>query len=117
MVFEASAGLVDANAGMLSHVRTKGLADVYKRAEGTGGEIVAELKRCPFCGQLPVTEVFVTQKTSCIDDVILFSIACGKCGTSKGVKLKIKDKAATFLEVERAMEEVTNAWNTRWDDE
>jgi len=79
--------------------------------------MVAVLKRCPFCGQLPETEVLVTQKTSAIDDVILFSVACGKCGTTKGVRLKIKAKAATFLEVEQAMEEATKAWNTRWDDE
>ena len=78
---------------------------------------MAELKRCPFCGQLPETEVLVTQKTSSLDDIILFSVACGKCGTAKGVRLKIKAKAATFLEVEQAMEEATKAWNTRWDDE
>lgn len=42
MVFEASVGLVAANAGVFSHVRTKGLADVYKRTEGTGGEIVKD---------------------------------------------------------------------------
>lgn len=78
---------------------------------------MAELKRCPFCGQLPETEVLVTQKTSSFDDIILFSVACGKCGTAKGVKLKIKARAATFLEVEQAMEEATRAWNTRWDDE
>ena len=78
---------------------------------------MAELKRCPFCGQLPETEVLVTQKCSSLDDVILFSIACGKCGTTKGVKLKIKAKSATFLEVERAMEEAAKVWNTRWDDE
>ena len=78
---------------------------------------MAELKRCPFCGQLPETEVLVTQKTSSLDDVILFSVACGKCGTVKGARLKIKGRAATFLEVEQAMEEATKAWNTRWDDE
>lgn len=78
---------------------------------------MAELKRCPFCGQLPTTEVLVTQKTSSIDDVILFSVACGQCGTQKGVRLKIKARAATFLEVEQAMEEATKAWNARWNDE
>ena len=78
---------------------------------------MAVLKRCPFCGQLPETEVLVTQKTSSLDDIILFSVVCGKCGTTKGVSLKIKAKPATFPEVERAMEEATRAWNTRWDDE
>ena len=74
-----------------------------------------DLKRCPFCGELPTTEVMITQKTSSLDDIILFSVACGKCGTEKGVRLKIKARAATFLEVEQAMEEATKAWNTRWD--
>lgn len=79
---------------------------------------MAELKkRCPFCGQLPTTKVFVTQKASCIDDVILFSVVCEKCDTSRSVKLIIKGKAATFFDVEQAMERATNVWNTRWDDE
>lgn len=77
---------------------------------------MTELQRCPFCGQLPTTEVLVTQKTSSIDDVILFSVVCGQCGTQKGVRLKIKAKAATFFEVEKAMDEATKAWNTRWND-
>lgn len=75
------------------------------------------LKRCPFCGELPTTDVMIVQKSSCIDDIILFSVTCGKCGTSKGVRLKIKAKSGTFFEVEKAMEEATKAWNTRWDDE
>lgn len=78
---------------------------------------MSELKRCPFCGQLPVTEVFVTQRTSSFNDVILFSVVCEKCGTSKCVKLKIKAKPATFLEMEQAMEGATNKWNLRWGDE
>lgn len=78
--------------------------------------MTADLRRCPFCGELPTTEVMVTQKGS-FDDIILFSVACGKCGTAKGVKLKIKAKAGTFFEVEKAMEEATKAWNTRWDDD
>ena len=77
---------------------------------------MADLKRCPFCGELPTTGVLITQKSSCINDIILFSVTCGKCGTSKGVKLKIMEKAGTFFEVEKAMEGATNAWNTRWDD-
>ena len=76
-----------------------------------------DLKRCPFCGELPTTEVMVMQQSSCIYDIILFSVACGKCGTSKGAELRIKAKAGTFLEVEKAMKEATKAWNTRWDNE
>lgn len=75
-----------------------------------------ELKKCPFCGQLPVTQVLVTQNTSSIDDIIVFSVVCEKCGTSKGVRLKIKAKAAEFSEVESAMEEAAKAWNTRCND-
>ena len=78
---------------------------------------MAEMKRCPFCGQLPETEVLVAQKTGSIDDIILFAVACVKCGVEKGVRLKIKSRSATFLEVEQAMEEATKAWNTRWGDE
>lgn len=74
-----------------------------------------DLKRCPFCGELPTTEVMILQKSVGLDDIILFSVACGKCGTSNGMKLKIKAKAGTFFEVEKAMKEATKAWNTRWD--
>lgn len=77
---------------------------------------MTDLKRCPFCGELPTTEVMILQKSSSVDDIILFSVACEKCGTSKCVRLKIKAKAGTFFEVEKAMEEATKAWNTRWDD-
>lgn len=79
--------------------------------------MMADLKRCPFCGELPTTEVLVAPNGICIDDIILFSVACGKCGTSKGARLKIKAKSGTFFEVEKAMEEATKAWNTRWDDD
>lgn len=78
---------------------------------------MADLRKCPFCGELPTTEVMVTQTSSGIDDIILFSVVCGKCGTSKGVRLRIKAKAGTFFEVEKAMQEATKAWNTRWDDD
>ena len=71
---------------------------------------MADLKRCPFCGELPTTEVLVTQKGG-LDGIIFFSIVCGKCGISKGARLK----TGTFFEVEKAMEEAVKAWNTRWD--
>ena len=74
---------------------------------------MAELKRCPFCGALPVTEVRVTQMGGGTDHVD-FSVTCSECGTAKTVRLKIA-KAACFMDVDKAMEEVIEAWNRRSD--
>ena len=72
---------------------------------------MAELKRCPFCGQLPTTEVI----PSSFENNLLFTVVCTKCKTAKSVRSKID--MCTFLDIEKAMEEATKAWNTRWEDE
>lgn len=71
-----------------------------------------ELKRCPFCGSIPGTEVRVTQMGGGTDHVD-FSIVC-ECGIYKTVRLKIA-RTAVFLDVEKAMQDVQNAWNQRSD--
>lgn len=43
---------------------------------------MADLKRCPFCGELPTTNVIVTQKGGGVD-CVAFSVRCGKCRTEK----------------------------------
>lgn len=70
-----------------------------------------DLKRCPFCGNLPETEVRVTQMGGG-EDYIDFSIVCKKCGTYKTVRLKVC-KTAYFMDVDKAMADVVKAWNTR----
>lgn len=72
---------------------------------------MSELKRCPFCGGLPITEVRVTQMSSDTDNVD-FSVVCVDCGTSKTVRLKIAKKAV-FMDVEKAMSQAIEAWNKR----
>ena len=72
---------------------------------------MSDLKRCPFCGLSPRTEVRVTQMGG-DTDTIDFGVVCGECGTSKTFRMKIV-KRAYFQEVERAMELAISAWNQR----
>lgn len=69
------------------------------------------LKICPFCGHLPTTEVKVTQMGGG-EDHVDFTVVCEKCGIHKTVRLKLRP-TAVFMDVEKAMEEVVKAWNTR----
>lgn len=70
-----------------------------------------ELKRCPFCGESPRTEVSVT-KMGGGEDHVDFTIHCTNCGTEKTVRLKIV-AFANFFDVEKAQEQVIQAWNKR----
>ena len=70
-----------------------------------------EIKRCPFCGALPRTEVSVT-KMGGMEDHVDFSIHCTNCGVSKTVRLKIVAHA-NFIDVDKAESEVITAWNQR----
>lgn len=70
-----------------------------------------ELKPCPFCGEMPRTEVSVTRMGGS-EDHVDFSIHCTNCGTEKTVRLKIKG-FVSFFDVEKAMEQATQIWNQR----
>lgn len=70
-----------------------------------------ELKRCPFCGTLPRTEVSVT-KMGGNEDHVDFTIHCTNCGINKTVRLKIV-AYASFIDVDKAQVEVIKAWNQR----
>lgn len=72
---------------------------------------MSELKRCPFCGELPTTEVRVTQMGGDTDNID-FSVVCVNCGTFKTVRLKIAKKAV-FMDVEKAMSQTVETWNRR----
>lgn len=72
---------------------------------------MTELKRCPFCGALPRTEMSVT-KMGGTEDHVDFSICCTNCGVSKKVRLRIV-AYANFVDVDKAMSEVVTAWNQR----
>jgi Lar family restriction alleviation protein len=74
-----------------------------------------EIKRCPFCGALPRTEVSVT-KMGGMEDHVDFSIHCTNCGVSKTVRLKIV-AYANFIDVDKAESDVINAWNQRAEEE
>ncbi len=72
---------------------------------------MSELKRCPFCGGLPTTEVIM--KNVCFDvTVVDFSVVCEACGTFKTVRLNISKKAS-FTDIEKAMSQAIEAWNKR----
>lgn len=72
---------------------------------------MSDLKRCPFCGATPRTEVSVA-KMGGVEDQVDFSIHCTTCGISKTVRLKING-FVNFLDVDKAMEQVIRAWNQR----
>ncbi len=74
---------------------------------------MSELKRCPFCGGLPTTEVRAIQRYG-EADIINFSVVCENCGTSKTVKLKRATKIE-FMDVEKSMSQTIEAWNRRAD--
>ncbi len=71
-----------------------------------------ELKRCPFCGELPRTEVRVTKMMGGLEDQVDFSIHCPKCGVSKRTSLRIVGYA-DFIDVNKAESDVIAAWNQR----
>lgn len=71
-----------------------------------------ELKRCPFCGELPRTEVRVTKMMGGTEDQIDFLICCPKCGVSKRTRLRIVIYA-DFIDVNKAQAKVIEAWNQR----
>ena len=70
-----------------------------------------KLKPCPFCGNTPRDEVYVTQKGGG-EDHVDFSIRCTECGTCKTVRLTIVGKCY-YSDVEKAMGEAIEAWNRR----
>ena len=70
-----------------------------------------DLKTCPFCGGEAVTVVQVTQMGG-NSDYIDFSVVCGNCKTEKMARLKIEG-IASFADVEKAMQRVTEMWNQR----
>ena len=72
---------------------------------------MSELKRCPFCDGLPLTKVQVTSMGGDSDQVD-FSVICENCGTHKTVRLYI-NKYANFTDIEKAMIQVNEKWNTR----
>lgn len=74
-----------------------------------------ELKRCPFCGELPRTEVRVTKMCG-TESRVDFSIHCTNCGVSKTVRLKIVGYA-NFIDVDKAKSDVIAAWNQRAEEE
>ena len=72
-----------------------------------------ELKPCPFCGKVPTTRFRVSGMNMDFGDLVDFEIVCVNCGTNKIVRLKVNREATTFMDVDKAIEEVTKAWNRR----
>ena len=68
-----------------------------------------ELKRCPFCGMIPRTEVTAT-RFSWDEYHIDFSVRCAACSIGKTVRLKIT-KSVEFSDVDKAKILAINAWN------
>lgn len=72
---------------------------------------MSELKSCPFCGTLPRTEMSIVNMGG-VEDQVDFSIHCHNCGITKTVRLKF-NAYASFFDVDKAEEQVVEAWNRR----
>lgn len=70
-----------------------------------------ELKKCPFCGVVPRTELRV-MKMGGTEDHIEFAVHCVGCGVERTVTLRFV-AYANFMDVEKAITEVIEAWNQR----
>ena len=77
------------------------------------GEItkMSKLKRCPFCGGAPKTEVEMMMYGGG-ESQADFSIRCNECGIAKTVRLKIKG-SCEFNDIFNTMEKVEEIWNRR----
>ena len=79
-----------------------------------------KFKKCPFCGGIPETKVYVTQCGG-DEDHIRFTIYCPVCGIYKSkTSYRIDNKGInginsirTFKDVVETMNELTELWNRR----
>lgn len=99
---------VQTTTGTTGNPQMNGTAEMANGREMTG---MTELKPCPFCGEMPETEVEVTQ-VGRGEDHVDFKVVCGKCGTEKAMRLTIRQKC-DFALVEQAMVQVASSWNRR----
>ena len=70
-----------------------------------------DLKRCPFCGSLPITRVYVSRMGT-DGDSINFDVKCEKCGAYKSSRLNLC-RVAPYVDVEKAMNTTIEKWNMR----
>lgn len=73
---------------------------------------MVELKLCPFCSS-NVKTIVKADKLPGGENYIDFTITCLGCGIAKNVRMKYGIHGASFLNVEKAMDEVILAWNRR----
>lgn len=71
---------------------------------------MTELKSCPFCGGLPITEVHYW-KCGAGELELVASVICTKCDTSKSVRFGANNKS--FADFENAFAKAKNLWNSR----
>ncbi len=76
-----------------------------------------KFKKCPFCGGIPETKVYVTQCGG-NEDHIRFTIYCPVCGICKSKTSYRTDNNGinsirTFEDVVETMNELTEFWNRR----
>ena len=73
---------------------------------------MVELKPCPFCAK-KVKTIVKAEKLRMGENYIDFTIVCLGCGITKTVRVNYGISGASFLDVEKAMNEVVLAWNRR----
>lgn len=73
-----------------------------------------DLKRCPFCGEVPSSGVEFYE--SCGSDIKLKAIVyCLKCHVSRGTVFRATDiNPVPFLDYEVAFDKAVKLWNQRW---
>ena len=84
---------------------------------------MTDLKKCPFCGEIPETKVLVTQSGGG-EDHITFTVYCPMCGVYKSKTSYRVDNGGikgvasirTFDDVAETIKLVTECWNRRVND-
>ena len=71
-----------------------------------------ELKRCPFCGKQPYTEIRMLSRSS-VEALTFFAVRC-ECGVERSIRADIQGKH--FSEIEQYMDAAIGIWNRRSDD-
>ena len=78
------------------------------------GENMEELKRCPFCGELPICGVEFCQSSGS-DVHLAATVKCISCGVYKRKIFKASESSILipFINYENAFEKVVKDWNER----
>ena len=68
-----------------------------------------KLKPCPFCGETPITEIWLARYGR-LGDCITIKIVCAECHVTKSVYIR---EGTDFDTVKESMGKIIEEWNVR----